>query len=295
MSGLGTNPQIPLPTGTQYDALKGNLNNMGYLSKLGSAINDYARNQAQTNLTSGLPGYKDMISQSSGNIQQMLAGQVPADVISAMLQGAAERGVQTGGGANANAAYLRALGLNSLQLQGQGEQALTNAIARTPQPAPFDLSRLLVTPAEQQSAAAANAIYAAAPNPTAVANANLAAARSGMGSGMGSYNGGGFMAGQGGSFMSQPWGNDKYGTLAAYGGGQDSLSTGGITYGNQVYYNGETPESVAAKNAANWQATYGNLGAAYPAVDTASYDPNSNEALWGEVFGDFGDYADYWG
>jgi hypothetical protein len=61
---------------------------------------------------------------------------LPQDVINQIAQQAAERGIATGtaGSPNANSAYLRSLGLNSLQMMGQGSQELSRSIADTPIP-----------------------------------------------------------------------------------------------------------------------------------------------------------------
>ena len=92
--------------------------------------------QANLALSRGLPQYGRLASQSSQNILGLLRGQVPEDVTQQIQQRGAERGVAMGspGSPNANAAWLRALGLTSLGLQQQGEQNLTGAVARTPIP-----------------------------------------------------------------------------------------------------------------------------------------------------------------
>lgn len=131
-------------------------------------------------LTKNLPGYQSMVGASSGNIQNNLAGRVSSDVIAQLQQGGAERGIATGtegSGAN-NAAYLRALGLTSMQLQQLGESQLTAAVGRTP-------IQQTQTGNQFSDLAAQQAIYNAAPNPTMAAGASIAAARAGMGAGFG--------------------------------------------------------------------------------------------------------------
>lgn len=131
-------------------------------------------------LTKNLPGYQGMVGASSGNIAANLGGRVSSDVIAQLQQGAAERGISTGteGSGNNNAAYLKALGLTSMQLQQLGESQLTAAIGRTP-------IQQMQTGTQQSDLAAQQAIYNAAPNPTMAAGANLSAARAGMGAGFG--------------------------------------------------------------------------------------------------------------
>lgn len=109
-------------------------------------INKFMTGQANAPFISNLPNYQQMVAQSSGNTLSNLKGEIPPDVLALIQQQAAERGVATGspGSPNSNAAYLRALGLTSLQLQNQGEQNLTGAINRTPVPQLFNPASLYV-------------------------------------------------------------------------------------------------------------------------------------------------------
>jgi hypothetical protein len=92
--------------------------------------------QAVAPYLANLPNYANMVGQRSENIGQQLEGELPQDVLNQIMQQGAERGIMTGasGSNNANSAMLRALGLNSLQMQQQGSQGLTQAIADTPVP-----------------------------------------------------------------------------------------------------------------------------------------------------------------
>lgn len=95
-----------------------------------------------------IPGATGLEQLSSDLIGQELRGQLPADVVSLLGQQAAERGVATGtpGSPNTNAAYLRALGLTSLQEQQRGEENLSAALGRNP-PAPLaNAAPFLMTP-----------------------------------------------------------------------------------------------------------------------------------------------------
>ena len=101
-----------------------------------------------------LPGYANMVGQRSQNTQAMLQGQIPDDVITQISQQAAERGIAGGvpQSPNANAAYLRALGLTSLDLMGQGSQQLSQSIADTPTPELFNPASLWAPEYQQQTA-----------------------------------------------------------------------------------------------------------------------------------------------
>jgi hypothetical protein len=103
---------------------------------LASTVNQFMTGQAIAPYQANLPGYQQNITQRGTNVGSMLRGEVPMDVQRQMLQSGAERGIATGqpGAPNANAAWLRALGLTSLGLQQQGSQQLTQSIADTALP-----------------------------------------------------------------------------------------------------------------------------------------------------------------
>lgn len=103
---------------------------------MSNAINQFMTNQSLQPYQANLPGYANMVGQRSQNTASMLKGELPQDVINQISQQSAERGVAGGqsGGPNANAAYLRALGLNSLDMMGQGSKELSTSIADTPVP-----------------------------------------------------------------------------------------------------------------------------------------------------------------
>jgi hypothetical protein len=117
--------------GQQNNALGGGVPYGG----MASGVNDFMAGQAQNQYLSNLPGYLGNITQRANNTSQQLKGQLPIDVIQQIQRQAAERGVANGmpdAAGNNNAAYLRALGLNSLQMMQQGSQNLTQSIADTP-------------------------------------------------------------------------------------------------------------------------------------------------------------------
>ncbi len=90
-----------------------------------------------------------------------------------LAQHSAERGISTGGAPdspNLNAAYLRSLGLNSLDLQNRGQSQLNSLLGQFQQAAPYNLMSGLVSSEDQQAANAAAGVSAAAPNPRAAAD-----------------------------------------------------------------------------------------------------------------------------
>lgn len=118
------------------------------LASLSDLINSINRNAQQASNAGRIPGGAGLEQQSSNNISSELSGQLPNDVIRQLTQSAAERGIATGapGSDNANSSLLQALGLNSLQLQQQGQQNLSAADARNPGAPIFDPTSMLLTP-----------------------------------------------------------------------------------------------------------------------------------------------------
>jgi hypothetical protein len=111
-----------------------------------------------------------MVAKRSSNTTAELGGQLPQDVVNQIAQQAAERGVSGGAPAspNASAAYLRALGLNSLQMTQQGSQNLSQGIADTPVPELWNPMSLFVPQqlAQQEQSAARAGMNAANPRKT---------------------------------------------------------------------------------------------------------------------------------
>lgn len=101
---------------------------------LANQANVFMQQQARLPYAFNLPNYGGLLGQRSKNIGGLLKGEVPADVVQQIQQRGAERGVATGmpGSPNANAAWLRALGLTSLGLQQQGSKEFSQAIQDTP-------------------------------------------------------------------------------------------------------------------------------------------------------------------
>lgn len=137
----------PVETGVGT-ATRFNLSGDTGISDITNLINSLDRRAQSQALSARIPGAPGLEEQSSANIGSELRGQLPADVIRQLQQQAAEGGVGRGtSGAPANeAAYLRALGLTSLDLTGRGQQELSAAYARNPAAPIFDPASLLITP-----------------------------------------------------------------------------------------------------------------------------------------------------
>ena len=176
-AAYGGKPNVPDPTATASQAVSGNNANLPGIGNLASGIDASNTQNLSTALAAMIPDYANLTQSRSGDISSELSGQLPTDVIQQLQQQGAERGVSSGspGSSNAGAAYLRALGLNSLQMQQQGMGNLAQAVTTTPLPKMFDPSSMLVSPEQQQSAAMAANMYASAPDPYAAAMAAMSA------------------------------------------------------------------------------------------------------------------------
>jgi hypothetical protein len=231
---------------------------------LANEANDFMTGQALKPFQANLPQYATNVAQRSQNTNQMLKGQLPQDVINQISQQAAERGIATGspGSNNANAAYLRALGLNSLGMMGQGSQELSRSIADTPVPQLWNPLSLQI--------------------PQTLAAQELAQARAGQA-----------QQGQ----RNAPQGGPITPPLALGGGGFNSGSfTGGVWNGNPGMtsvggpaWGGITPQGGYNAAANNWmgggQMQQPNYGG------TQDFDPLSHTFAQGGQYGGSVDWA----
>jgi len=118
--------------------------NISQISDLINQINRGAQTQANQ---ARIPQNPQLEAQSSSNISSELQGQLPPDVLALLGENAAQAGVASGSPGNP-AAYLRALGLTSLQQQQTGQANLTAADARNPAAPIYNPSQQLITPYE---------------------------------------------------------------------------------------------------------------------------------------------------
>lgn len=131
----------PLPTDIAPGA-------SGSTTSTANLINSLNRNAQSAALGARIPNAGGLEAQSSANIGNELAGQLPPDVRALLGQQAAENATASGisGSRAANSAYLRALGLTSLQEQQMGQQNLSAALARNPQAPLYDPSQMVLSP-----------------------------------------------------------------------------------------------------------------------------------------------------
>lgn len=160
-------PAVPNPASSASAAIGANIGNMSQLYSLYGGINNFMAGQAANQLKLNMPNYEGLIGQRSKLIGEELAGQVPQDVVDLLIQQAAERGIATGSpvSPNSNAAYLRALGLTSLDLTKRGTADLSTAVHDTPTAPLSNPTQMFITPDAIQEAQMAANLYASAPRP----------------------------------------------------------------------------------------------------------------------------------
>jgi hypothetical protein len=180
-------PSVPNPTATQGAAIGGNMGNLGGIGQLSQGLGGINAGLGSQPYQQNLPNYQALLGQASGNALSNLQGNLPADVVRNIQQAGAERGVSTGSPSspNANAAYLRALGLTSLGLQQTGQQQFGQLVGLTPTGPQFNPASLLVSPEQYQQAQAAQNIYGSAPIPGSAAAAAMSALQGGLRQGQG--------------------------------------------------------------------------------------------------------------
>lgn len=185
----GAVPTVPDPKKSVADYISGWKENMPAYTELIKAINDEANRQAKANLEANLPGYGANQAQLSANIGDLLSGKISQSTINNMATAAAERGIVTGGGPNANAAYLRALGLTTEGLKAQGAQQFAQQIAQTPLGKQIDWATFTSLANEQQQWEYLASVLRASPDPAAAAALNMMMAQAGQRTGYGAGGG----------------------------------------------------------------------------------------------------------
>lgn len=186
----GAVPTVPDPTKSMADYIGGWQQNLPAYTQLLKSINDAANAQAKSNLETNLPGYGANLAQQSANISDLLAGKISPSTINNMATAAAERGITVGGGPNANAAYLRALGLTTEGLQAQGAQQFAQQIASTPVGKSIDWATFTSLANEQQQWEYLASVLRASPDPAAAGALNMLMAQMGQRAGYGGATGG---------------------------------------------------------------------------------------------------------
>ena len=264
-------PQVPNPIGTQAGAIGGNLGNLGQLGQLGTGLTGINAGIGQQPYQANLPNYQALLGQASGNALSNLRGTLPADVVRNLQQAGAERGTSIGspGSPNANAAYLRALGLTSLGLQQTGQQQFGQLVGLTPTGPQFNPASMLLDPAALQQAQAAANLYNSAPIPSAAHQAAFNAMQAGLGRGQGA---------------TQPYGYTQPGSIQDIMQKYSPFQGGTPSYGNLPEGYKANPNAVANTyssqadeadllNELFGEGSYANQGSAQPDYGSYTGDP----------------------
>ena len=150
-------PRVDLPA-EQQKAIGANLAALPGAEKLTSQANTFNREQILAMLRNVVPGYDKITSATSGNIESLLAGEIPADVSAAVQNSAAARslGKGTAGSGMGRNLVARDLGLTSLDMTQKGISAAENWLKLSDQmfsPGMLNVSSMFITPQQAYSAA----------------------------------------------------------------------------------------------------------------------------------------------
>jgi hypothetical protein len=139
------------PTSYGYYGSSSSGGNVGDLGRLTSNVTNLNIANQQAANAARIPNAPGLEAQSSKMIQDQLMGKLPADVVALLGQSAGERAVGGGmiGAPASWAAYQKALGLTSTDLQERGQRNLSAALARNPAARAMDAESQIITPYQQ--------------------------------------------------------------------------------------------------------------------------------------------------
>lgn len=143
-------------TGIQQETVGGNLATLEWSKKLATDYNEFMQNQVAVALKRALPEEGGLQTQMAKNIAAKLKGQIPQDVREARLRGSnakARAGGYAGGpGTMGYNLGTRDLGLTSLEMENQGEQAwapFVTTVANLYQAPMFDPKSMFFSPQQR--------------------------------------------------------------------------------------------------------------------------------------------------
>jgi len=216
-SALNNIAQTPYvdPNKAYTDSLNASLGALPQASNLTGQENVFNQQQMQDALNRSIPGYSNIQSSRSNQIQSELAGQIPPDVQAALERSGAAQGLSGGFGGSQAGRNLTArdIGTTSLGLMNQGQQQAQQLISGTPMATPISIAQqlginpsLLYSGTESQRSGNMAAATNAAVAPGALGTLGAGAQQLGGGI-LGAYPQGGFGgAGSGGAFdPTQHW------------------------------------------------------------------------------------------
>jgi hypothetical protein len=157
MMAAGQKPNIPEWPDfqrAQQTAIQGNLDAFGSASDLTARTNQFNQDELNARLRQAIPGYDQMVSNASRNINSQLAGEIPRDVAMQINRRSAATSLAGGYGGSGMARNLEArdLGLTSYGIQQQGLSSAMQWIGNSRQyrmPSVMDVTSMFVTPGQQ--------------------------------------------------------------------------------------------------------------------------------------------------
>ena len=167
-------------TKEQAGAIAGNQQNFEAASRLSSNVNQFNNDELEKFLRRAIPGYDDIVNNSSALIQSGLKGELPADVAAAINQKGASKAIAGGygGGGMGRNLVARDLGRTSYDITQNALKNASDFITRQRTVGVTNLmgpESMFLTPAQRIATVSANnnAAYGAAVNKaTADAEAN---------------------------------------------------------------------------------------------------------------------------
>lgn len=166
--GAGSKPKIPPFTpvdaaAEQSKAIQNNLANFDQASQLAAKTTSADQAVLTEQLRKAIPGYDQIISKASQNIQSQLGGEINPDVSAQVQRSSAARALAGGYGASSGlgrSLTARDLGLTSMGIQQQGFGNALNYIQSQRQAAtvqPMSVSSMFLSPQQRIGTAQFNA------------------------------------------------------------------------------------------------------------------------------------------
>lgn len=134
----------------QKNTVTGNQNALPAAQQLGREVNTFNQAELDRLYEQAAPGYDRIKNQLSENFLSLAKGEIPTDIQDSVLRGSASRAYRGGFAGSGMASNLSArdLGLTSLQLQGQGQDATQRWLQTAAAPR-FDITSMFLTPAQR--------------------------------------------------------------------------------------------------------------------------------------------------
>lgn len=166
--GAGSKPKIPAFTpvdagAEQAKAIQGNLANFSSASELAAKTSAADQAALTEQLRKAIPGYDQIVSKASQNIQNQLAGEINPDVSAQVQRSTAAKAIAGGYGASSGlgrSLTARDLGLTSMGIQQQGFGNALNYIQNqraTATAQPMSVSSMFLSPQQRIGTAQFNA------------------------------------------------------------------------------------------------------------------------------------------